>query len=73
MPKRTNIYLPEDQLKRLKKISTLKDLSVSEIVRPEHRRVFNQRRTENEEALETRKALLKTVERYRRQRDLETG
>jgi len=33
MPKRTNIYLPEDQLKRLKKISTLKDLSVSEIVR----------------------------------------
>jgi len=33
MPKRTNIYLPEDQLKKLKNISTIKDLSVSEIVR----------------------------------------
>ena len=33
MPKRTNIYLPEDQLKKLKNISTIIDLSVSEIVR----------------------------------------
>ena len=33
MPKRTNIYLPEEQIKRLKKIATKKDVSVSELVR----------------------------------------
>ena len=38
---------------------------------PEHRRVFNQRRKENEEALEAREALLRTVDRHRGQRDPE--
>jgi metal-responsive CopG/Arc/MetJ family transcriptional regulator len=33
MPKRTNIYLPEDQIKRLKKISKKRDVSVSELIR----------------------------------------
>ncbi|HUV58528.1 MAG TPA: CopG family transcriptional regulator [Desulfatiglandales bacterium] len=33
MPKRTNIYLPEEQIKRLKDISKKKDISVSELIR----------------------------------------
>jgi len=33
MPRRTNIYLPEEQIKRLKDISKKKDISVSEIIR----------------------------------------
>ena len=33
MPKRTNIYLPEEQIKRLRKIATKKDVSISELVR----------------------------------------
>ena len=33
MPKRTNIYLPEEQLRRLRKMAEKKDVSVSELVR----------------------------------------
>ena len=33
MPKRTNIYLPEEQSRRLKKLAQKKDVSVSELVR----------------------------------------
>jgi len=33
MPKRTNIYLSEDQIKRLKDISKKRDISVSELIR----------------------------------------
>ena len=33
MPKRTNIYLPEEQARRLKKLSENKDVSMSELVR----------------------------------------
>ena len=33
MPKRTNIYLPEEQAERLKKLSLKKDVSMSELVR----------------------------------------
>ena len=33
MPRRTNIYLPEEQIRRLKKLGQKKDVSVSELVR----------------------------------------
>jgi metal-responsive CopG/Arc/MetJ family transcriptional regulator len=33
MPRRTNIYLPEEQLRRLRKMADKKDVSVSELVR----------------------------------------
>ncbi len=33
MPKRTNFYIPEPQLVRLKKLSVKRDVSVSELVR----------------------------------------
>ena len=33
MPRRTNIYLPEEQIRRLKKLGQRKDVSVSELVR----------------------------------------
>ena len=33
MPKRTNIYLSELQLKRLKKLGEKRDVSISELVR----------------------------------------
>jgi predicted transcriptional regulator len=33
MPRRTNIYLPEEQIRRLKKLGQKKDVSMSELVR----------------------------------------
>jgi len=33
MPKRTNIYLPEEQTRRLRKLAQKKDVSMSELVR----------------------------------------
>ena len=33
MPRRTNIYLPDEQLRRLRKLAEQKDVSVSELIR----------------------------------------
>ncbi len=33
MPIRTNIYLPQEQIRRLRKLAEKKDVSVSELVR----------------------------------------